>query len=98
MKSNLLVLKPVFTEKTLLQQEQGKYAFWVAKTATKGQIEESFKTVFGVQPLSINTVLVKGKNKTDWKKRLPIKKSDLKKAVVTIDKKQKLELLDINTK
>ena len=98
MKSNLLVLKPAFTEKTLLQQENGKYTFWVAKTATKGQIESSFTTVFGVKPLSINTVLVKGKNKTDWKKRLPIKKSDLKKAIITIDKKQKIELLNVNTK
>lgn len=98
MKSNLLVLKPVFTEKTLLQQESGKYAFWVVRTATKGQIESSFNAVFGIKPLSVNTVLVKGKNKTDLRKRLPIKKSDLKKAIITIDKKQKLELLNINTK
>ena len=98
MKSNLLILKPVFTEKTLAQQENGKYSFWVKRDATKGQIEDSFETAFGVKPLSVNTILVKGKTKTDWKKRLPIKKSDLKKAVITIDKNKKLELLNPNTK
>lgn len=98
MQSNLIVLKPVFTEKTLLSQENGKYTFWVKKDATKGQIESSFESVFGTKPLSINTVVVKGKNKTDWKKRLPIKKSDLKKAIITVDKNTKLELLKLNTK
>jgi large subunit ribosomal protein L23 len=98
MKSNLLILKPVFTEKTLSQQEQGKHVFWVKRDATKGQIEASFEAVFGIKPLSINTVLVKGKTKTDWKKRLPIKKSDLKKAIITIDKDKKIELLKLNTK
>lgn len=98
MKSNLLILKPVFTEKTLAQQEQGKHSFWVKREATKGQIEASFEAVFGIKPLSVNTVLVKGKIKTDWKKRLPIKKPNLKKAIITINKDTKIELLNINTK
>jgi large subunit ribosomal protein L23 len=98
MKSNLIVLKPIFTEKTLSQQEQGKHAFWVRKDATKGQIRDSFESVFGIKPMNINTIIVKGKVKTDWKKRLPIKKSDIKKAIITIDKNKKIELLKINTK
>jgi large subunit ribosomal protein L23 len=98
MQSNLIVLKPVFTEKTLAQHEQGKYTFWVKKDATKGQVESSFQAVFGLKPLNINTIIAKGKNKTDWKKRLPIKKSDLKKAIITIDKTKKIELLKLNTK
>ena len=98
MQSNLIVLKPVFTEKTLLQQESGKYTFWVKRKSTKGQIKDSFEAVFGTKVLDINTILVKGKTKTDWKKRLPIKKSDLKKAVITVDKSKKIELLKLNTK
>ncbi|HPT65764.1 MAG TPA: 50S ribosomal protein L23 [Candidatus Woesebacteria bacterium] len=98
MQSNLIILKPVFTEKTLSQQETGKYTFWVPKDATKGQIETSFNAVFGVKPLNINTVIIKGKMKTDRQKRLPIKKSDLKKAVVTVEKNTKIELLKLNLK
>jgi|WetSurMetagenome_2_1015567.scaffolds.fasta_scaffold830571_1 large subunit ribosomal protein L23 len=98
MQSNLIVLKPVFTEKTLSQQENGKYTFWVKKDSSKGQIEASFEAVFGIKPLSINTVIVKGKTKTDWKKRSPIKKSDLKKAIIAVDKNTKIELLKLNLK
>ena len=98
MQSNLTILTPAFTEKTLAQQENGKYTFWVKKDATKGQITASFEAVFGIKPLSINTVIIKGKNKTDWKKRLPIKKSDRKKAVITVDKSHKIELLKLNLK
>jgi len=98
MKTNLIILKPVFTEKTLIEQEKGKYTFSVKRNATKGQIGYAFETVFGIKPLNINTVIHKGKTKTDWKKRLPIKKSDVKKAIVTVDKNSKIELLNINTK
>jgi large subunit ribosomal protein L23 len=98
MKTNLIVLKPVFTEKTLLQQENGKYTFWVKRDATKGQVGYAFETVFGVKPLNVNTVIHKGKTKTNYKTRLPVKKSDLKKAIVTVDKTKKIELLKVNTK
>lgn len=98
MNTNLIVLKPVFTEKTLSQQETGKYAFWVKREATKGQILASFEAVFGIKPLNINTVLVKGKTKTNYKTRLPVKKSDLKKAIITVDKNKKIELLNLNLK
>jgi len=98
MKTNLIVLKPVFTEKTLIQQENGKYTFFVKRQATKGQIGYAFETVFGVKPLNINTVIHKGKTKTNYKTRLPVQKQTLKKAIITIDKNKKIELLNINTK
>jgi large subunit ribosomal protein L23 len=96
---NITILKPIITEKALASQEtQDKYAFWVSSKATKGQIEASFKTVFGISPLAVNTVILKGKLKTDWKKRKPIKKSDRKKAIITVPKNTKIELLKLNTK
>lgn len=96
---NITILKPIVTEKALAsQQTQDKYAFWVSPKATKGQIEASFKIVFGIKPLAVNTVILKGKNKTDWKKRKPIKKSDRKKAIITVPKNTKIELLKLNTK
>lgn len=95
---NNIILKPIITEKSLVDQEKGKYSFWVGLKSNKNQIFEAFESFFGIKPLNINTVRVKGKNKTDWKKRLPIKKSDRKKAVITIPKDKKLELLKIKTK
>ena len=93
-----IILKPVITEKSLVNQEKGVYTFWVNSNATKNQIASCFKAVFGHKPLAVNTVNVKGKIKTDWKKRTPIKKSDRKKAIISLGKDVKIELLKLNTK
>jgi len=99
MNTNFIVLTPIITEKALTEQQTlSKYSFWVIRNATKGQIEKSFEAIFKIKPLSINTIIVKGKNKTDWKKRKPIKKSDRKKAIITIDKSKTIESLKLNTK
>ena len=96
---SIIVLKPIVTEKSLVaQQTQDKYAFWVPVNASKDQIEASFKTVFGVNPLDINTVILKGKFKTNWKTRKTSQKSDRKKAIITLPKGTKIELLKLNTK
>ncbi len=99
MNHNIINLTPIVTEKTLAaQQSQDKYAFWVSPKATKSQIEVAFKSVFNIIPLSINTVILKGKTKTNWKSRLSFKKSDRKKAIISVPKGTKIELLKLNTK
>ena len=95
---NHIILKPITTEKSLRDQTRGKYLFQVGLKATKGQIAAAFKTIFGVDPIAINTNKIKGKVKTDWKKRHPIQKPDVKKAIITIQKDQKIELLSPKTK
>jgi large subunit ribosomal protein L23 len=97
--NQLIILKPIITEKVLAsQQALDKYAFWVNPKVNKNQIEATFKSVFGIKPLSINTVILKGKTKTNWKTRQPIAKSDRKKAIITVPKGTKIELLKLNTK
>jgi len=97
--NQLITLKPIITEKILAsQQNLDKYAFWVSPKSNKNQIEATFKSVFGIKPLSINTVILKGKTKTNWKTRQPIVKSDRKKAIITLPKGTKIELLKLNTK
>jgi len=97
--NQLIILKPIVTEKSLaLQQSQDKYAFWTSTDATKNQIKTSFKTVFGIEPLSINTIIIKGKTKTNWKTRHNIKKSNRKKTIIAVPKGTKIELLKLKTK
>jgi len=99
MNHNIIDLKPVVTEKALsAQKTQDKYAFWVSPRATKGQIEVAFKSVFNIAPLSVNTVTLKGKTKIHWKSRASIQKSDRKKAIISVPKGTKIELLKLNTK
>lgn len=91
-----IILGPVVTEKSLVNQEKGVYSFWVSVDANKNQIASAFQSVFNIKPLSVNTLTSKGKVKTDWKKRTPVQKSDRKKAIITLGKDQKIELLNLN--
>jgi large subunit ribosomal protein L23 len=96
---SIIVLKPIVTEKSLAaQQSQDKYGFWVPTSATKNQIRVSFKSVFGIKPLSVNTITLKGKTKTSGRTRKLIEKSDRKKAIIAVPKGTKIELLKLNTK
>ena len=94
----MILNKPVITEKTLADQVNGRYVFYVDIKANKHQIALAFEETFGIKPISVNTLKLKGKMKTDWKKRLPIRKSDRKKAIITIPKDKKIESLSIKTK
>lgn len=78
-----IIKRPIVTEKTSSDLEQGKYTFEVAKKATKVQIANAVETLFGVKVLKVNTITVRGKQK-----RVGVhqgKTSDWKKAIVTID-------------
>lgn len=78
-----IILKPVVTEKSNADLEEGKYTFKVAKKATKIEIKRAVEKLFGVKVLSVNTMTVKGKEK---RVRYQAGKTpDWKKAIVTID-------------
>ena len=95
MDSHQVIISPVVTERSLADQEKGKYTFVVDSRATKDQIAQAFKTVFNIKPLAVNTVCIKGKEKTNWKTRKPIQRSDRKKAIVSIPKDKKIEILQL---
>ena len=78
-----IIVKPIITEKSSSAVAEGKYTFKVAKKATKVQIANAVETLFNVKVLNVNTMTVKGKEK-----RVGAnvgKRSDWKKAIVTID-------------
>ena len=72
-----IIKRPVITEKTNSDMQEGKYTFEVAKNANKIQIAKAVESIFGVKVLKVNTIIVKGKKKrvgvhqgrtSDWKK------------------------------
>ena len=78
-----IIIRPVVTEKSNDELQQGKYTFEVNKKATKVQIANAVEKLFEVKVLKVNTMTVKGKTK-----RVGYhvgKTSDWKKAIVTID-------------
>ena len=78
-----VIIKPIITERSSEDLQEGKYTFKVNKKATKIEIAKAVEKLFGVKVLKVNTISVKGKEK-----RVGAHKgmtSDWKKAIVTID-------------
>ena len=72
----------MITEKSTLMQEDGRYVFEVAKTATKLEVKEAVQEVFGVTVIKVNTMNVKGKMKRFGPRFSP--KPSWKKAIVSV--------------
>ncbi|MBU6165644.1 MAG: 50S ribosomal protein L23 [Alphaproteobacteria bacterium] len=77
-----VVVKPVITEKSTLVSEYNQVVFQVAKDATKPQIKAAIEALYGVKVLAVNTMVAKGKTKR-WRGQ-EYRRSDVKKAVVTV--------------
>ena len=77
-----VVLAPHITEKSTLLSENNAVVFKVANDATKPQIKEAVEALFDVKVTGVNTIITKGKTKR-WKGK-PYKRSDMKKAVITL--------------
>ena len=77
-----IVLAPHITEKTTLVAEQNAVVFKVANSASKPQIKAAVEAIYGVTVEGVNTIVAKGKTKR-WKGQ-PYKRSDSKKAIVTL--------------
>lgn len=77
-----VIVAPHITEKSTLASENNAVVFKVAGDATKPQIKEAVEAIFDVSVTGVNTLVMKGKTKR-WKGK-PYKRSDQKKAIVTL--------------
>ena len=77
-----VILGPHITEKSTLLSEQNGVVFKVANDATKPQIKEAVEALWDVKVTGVNTIVQKGKTKR-WKGKA-YKRTDQKKAIVTL--------------
>ena len=84
--------RPVITEKSTELQAQGKYAFEVARDANKPQIKQAVEKAFKVKVTAVNVVMVRGKERRVG--RRPVLTQPWKKAVVTLQPGDKIELFE----
>tara|TARA_B100000749_G_scaffold188530_1_gene146108 strand:- start:426 stop:734 length:309 start_codon:yes stop_codon:yes gene_type:complete len=77
-----VILAPHITEKSTLASEHNAVVFKVANDATKPQIRDAVEALFDVKVAGVNTIVTKGKTKR-WKGK-PYKRTDVKKAIVTL--------------
>jgi len=80
----------VRTEKGAFIEPQRKYIFEVATTANKIEIQKGIEEIYKVKVESVNTCMVRGKLKR-VRQELG-KTADWKKAIVTLEEGQKIEV------
>ena len=91
MNAHDIILKPILTEKSYSGINNKVYAFKVKDGVNKVQIRKAVEEIFNVQVEKVNTVKVKGKEKSQNTKngRTVGKTSDYTKAIVTLKKDSK---------
>lgn len=85
-----LIEKPLVTEKGTYLNEMGKYVFKVAQVANKASVKKAIESIFNVKVDSVNLLNCKGKVKR-FRGRLG-KRSNFKKAIVTLNKDYNIDL------
>jgi large subunit ribosomal protein L23 len=78
-----VIRKPIITEKATMASENGAVVFEVAMDSTKPKIKEAVEALFGVKVKAVNTTISKGKTKRF--RGTPGKRKDVKKAYVTLE-------------
>ena len=84
------ILSPVITEKATLLSEQNKVVCRGASAARKDEIAAAVEALFKVSVTKVNTLNVKGKTKR-FRGREG-RRSDVKKAVVTLAEGQSIDI------
>ena len=85
-----VILYPVITEKATKLTEVNQVVFRVTLDSTKPQIKKAVSELFKVKVKAVNTVLIKGKNKAF--RGTKFKKSDYKKAIVTLEEGSQIDV------
>jgi large subunit ribosomal protein L23 len=85
-----VILSPVITEKATKLTETNQIVFRVTLEATKPEIAKAVTDLFKVKVKAVNTIVVKGKKKLFRGK--PYTKSDFKKAIVTLEEGQQIDI------
>ncbi len=85
-----VIKSPAITEKATLVSANNQVVFNVARDATKTDIKKAVEGLFGVKVKAVNTLVRKGKERR-FRGR-PATLSDVKKAYVTLEEGQRLDV------
>jgi large subunit ribosomal protein L23 len=90
-----VVKRPIISEKSTAQTEvANRYAFEVAAQASKPEIKDAVQRLFNVKVKDVRTMMMHGKTKRMG--RFETKRSNWKKALVTLAEGQKIEFFQAN--
>ena len=95
---DIVLERPIITEKSMKLTKDGRYTFAVASHASKSQIAKVVADKFQVKVLSVMIVYIKGKTKAQRQFRGVFQTSNIKKAIVQLGKDQKIGLFEEEVK
>ncbi|EIZ80870.1 50S ribosomal protein L23 [Novosphingobium sp. Rr 2-17] len=87
-----VILSPHITEKATMLSEHNAVVFKVADKATKPEIKAAVEALFEVKVTGVNTMVTKGKTKR-WRGKM-YRRSDVKKAIVTLAEGQSIDITE----
>ena len=86
------IKKILVSEKSFQKTTEGKYTFIVDKKIDKHSITKACEDLFKIKVLKVNTMNYQGKSKNV--RRVPGKRSDYKKVILTLKPGDKIELFE----
>jgi large subunit ribosomal protein L23 len=95
MNAHQIILKPLVSEKGTQLESIKTYSFLVAKKATKVDVKNAIKAIFGADAEEVRIVITPSKSK-QVRKGPAMKRSELKKAYVTLKNRAKLDLTKLS--
>ena len=87
-----VLVKPLITESASILSASNKYIFEVGKNANKIEISKAIEEVYGVSPVKVNIVRMKGKN-VKFGKTSGVRKG-WKKAIITLSAGENIKVYE----
>lgn len=89
-----VIIKPVVSEKSYALLDTGVYTFLVHPEANKIEVRQAVESIFNVHVLKVNTLNRPGKRKRNRRSFTFGKKSDTKRAIVTLAPGDRIDLFE----
>ena len=87
-----ILMKPLVTEKVSTLGAENKYVFQVAKDVNKIEVAKAITEVYGIKPISVNIINVRGKKVRYGRKTG--KRRNWKKAIITLPKGKSINVYE----
>lgn len=87
-----IIIRPVVSEKSYAQYDNGVYTFVVAPDANKIEIRNAVEAIFGKKVVNVNTVNRKGKRKRNRRNGAWSTRASKKLALVTLAEGESIDI------
>jgi len=87
-----VLVKPLITEKATGLGVENKYIFAVEKKSNKIEIAKAIDEIYGIKPVSVNVINMKGKKSRYGK--ITGKRKDWKKAIIELPKGKTIKIYE----